>query len=433
MRRVVITGLGALTPIGNTLEELWCALVDCRSAIAPLCLPTAPLLPAGRAGQIHSFTPAVFNIPQKSLKVMNKTIQYALAASTRAVADAALAGSGYLPHEIGLYLGVNGIQYTAEELFLASYEAGGKDMRRYMDPEHQTVGEPIVFRDPDAAVHPLWPLSVLANMALCHIAIHHNIQGRNLAFSSIDASGMLAIGEAFAAIRRGELDIILAGGSYGLNTLDLLSLDRCGVLAHGDAVSIPFDRRRSGCVAGEGAALMVLEERERARKRGARIYAEVAGYCSWCDATVEPFAKSVVPESHLPLCRCIKGALQDAGCEPDAISLVYADGKGTVHNDRQETRAYEEIFNARCTTLPFATATPLTGYMFSAHGAFSALAAVLCIIHSMVPPLDNGVVLDEGCSLLFPKNTLKKQVTYVMANTFGFSGEHATLILQRHE
>lgn len=432
MRRVVVTGLGAVSPIGCTPEEIWHALTSCRSGITALHIDTAPSFPLKYAGQVHNFSPTAFGISSKSLKVMNKTIQYGLAASVCAVKDAGIDSGVYTPEEVGIYLGVNGIQYTAEELFLASYEAVGRDMRNYMNREYRTVGEPVTFSDPEAAVHPLWPLSVLANMTLCHIAIKHNFRGNNLAFSSIDVSGSLAIGQAYKAISQGEADVLLAGGCYGLNTLDLLSLLWCRVLAEGEAVCLPFDQRRSGCVPGEGAALLVLEELERARKRGARIYAEVAGFSSWCDTSVPPFEQSKDTSAHLPLRRCIEQALHDASCDPDAMSCVYADGKSTVEGDRREVCVYEEIFGDGCEAVPITSATPLTGYMFSASGAFGALGAVLSLTHGEVPPLANLETPDEGCRLFFPKKSLKKHMVYAMANTFGFSGEHTSLIFQRY-
>jgi|YNPNPStandDraft_1061719.scaffolds.fasta_scaffold00190_16 3-oxoacyl-[acyl-carrier-protein] synthase II len=427
MRRVVVTGLGAVSPIGNTPEHIWQALCACHSGLAPLKLSCAPSLPIAVAGQIQNFSPREFNIPVKSLKVMNKTIQYALAASSRAVADAGIRNV-YAPAEIGIYLGVNGIQYTAEELFLASYEAVGRDMRSYMNHEYRSTGEAVTFRDPDAAVHPLWPLSVLANMALCHIAIQHNFQGTNLAFSSIDAAGSQAIGEAFHTIRQGRAEVIVAGGSYALNTLDLLSLIGSGVLAPGDAACRPFDRNRAGCVAGEGAVLLVLEERTRALKRGARIYAEIVGYGSWCDTTGVLPHEGSSQNAHEPLCCCMEQALQDASCEPAAISCIAADGKSTPEHDRREAQAYGYLFGQYGATIPISSPTPLTGYLFSANGALNALTALLSLIHGMVPPLANHDAPDPDCALLFPKKTLKKNVAYAMANTFGFLGEHTTLI-----
>lgn len=429
MRRVVVTGRGAISPIGCTPEDIWDSLCACRSGIAPLRIASAPSLPVRDAGIIRNFSPRAYSIPAKSLKVMNKTIQYALAASACAVREAGIAGDEYRPDEIGIFLGVSGIQYTAEELFVASCEAVGGDMRQYMDHEHRAVGSAVALRDSDAAVHPLWPLSVLANMALCQLAIQHDFQGLNCAFSSIDAAGGQAIGEAFTAIRRGTADMIIAGASYGLNTLELLSLAGAGLLADNAAACRPFDRDRSGCVPGEGAAIFVLEERERAMKRGARIYAELVGYGSWC----APAAYSAPDDTraHEPLCRCLELALQDAELSPAAISCICADGKGTVREDRREARAYEQLFGACSAMPPLSTATPLTGYLLSAHSAFSAMAALLCLEHEAVPPLAHFNAPDQGCGLLFPKKTLKKQLEYVMSNTFGFSGEHTTLIFHR--
>lgn len=429
MRRVVVTGLGTISPIGTTLEETWNALINGVSGIKKISSPGAP---AGMAGQIKDFSPRAFNIPVKSLKVMNGTIQYALAASSRAVQHAGIADTDYDARRTGLALGVNGIQYTAEELFLASYEAIGRDMRNYMDEEHRLDGGPITLRDPGLAVHPLWPLSVLANMSLCHIAIQHNVQGPNLAFSSLDAAGSQAIGEAYRAIRQGICDIFIAGGSYGLNSLDMLSLSSLGLLAGGDEACRPFDRRRTGCVAGEGAAVLVLEELESAIRRHAPIHAEIIGYGSLFNGAADLFDLGDNTPDRNAMGACMLQALHDASLPAGEVAFINADGKGSIKGDLMEAAAYRDIFRDACADIPVSTSKPLTGHMLSASGAFAALATVLSVSRGIIPPTINHETPDEGCPLLLLKNALKKQIKYAISNTFGFSGEHTTLVFKHY-
>jgi 3-oxoacyl-[acyl-carrier-protein] synthase II len=431
-RRVAVTGLGAVSPIGTTLEETWNALLNGRSGIDRITSISAPSFPVSLAGEIKDFSPRAFKIPAKSLKVMNKTIQYALAASSRAVEHARLADAPYGARQTGLSLGVNGIQYTTEELFLASYESIGRDMRNYMDEEHRSDGVPITLNDPSLAVHPLWPLSVLANMSLCHIAIQHNAQGPNLAFSSLDAAGSQAIGEAYRAIRQGICDVFIAGGSYGLNTLDVLSLSSLGLLARRDETCRPFDRRRTGCVPGEGAAVFVIEELEAALRRGAPVYAEITGYGSFFNGAAERFDLARDLPDRQAMAACMAQALHDAALSPGEVDFINADGKGSVTGDLMEAGAYRDVFKDSCATIPVSTSKPLTGHMFSASGAFAALATVLSVSTGMIPPTINNETPDEDCGLMLPKIALKKQMRYAISNTFGFSGEHTTLVFKNY-
>jgi len=432
IRRVVVTGLGTVSPIGTTLEEIWNALISGVSGIKKITSINAPSFPVSMAGEIKNFSPRAFNIPAKSLKVMNRTIQYALAASSRAAGHAGIADTTYDARRIGLSLGVNGIQYTAEELFLASYEAIGRDMRNYMDEEHRLDGGPITLNDPSLAVHPLWPLSVLANMSLCHIAIQHNAQGPNLSFSSLDASGGQAIGEAYRAIRQGICDIFIAGGSYALNSLDVLSLSSLGLLARGEEPCRPFGQGRTGCVVGEGAAVLVLEELECAIRRRAPIYAEIIGYGSLFNGAADFFDLGADTPDRQAMGECMLQALRDASLSPGEVAFINADGKGSVTGDLMEAGAYRDVFRDRCADIPVSASKPLTGHMLSASGAFEALATVLSVSRGIIPPTINNETLDEGCSLVLPKNALKKQIKYAISNTFGFSGEHTTLVFKHY-
>jgi 3-oxoacyl-[acyl-carrier-protein] synthase II len=426
-RRVVVTGLGTVSPLGTTIKENWDALVAGKSGIGPVTSLSCPSFPVKTAGEVKLFKPAAYHISPKSLKVMNKTIQYAIAASFLAVKDAALSGKDYASRDMGLYFGVNGVQYTGEELLLASYESVNKDFRNYMNKEYRNEGVPIRAKDPTLAVHPLWPLSVLANMSLCHIAIQHDFQGSNIAFSSIDAAGSQAIGEAFEAIRHGAGNIVVAGGSYALNTIDFMSMAAEHLLSQPPGFCRPFDRLRDGCVPGEGSAVLVLEELSHAMKRGAHVYAEIIGYGSFFNGKAGCGSDSA--GGWQAMRECMQQALHEASLSPADIDYINADGKGSVIGDVLEARAVHDLFGG---SIPVSTSKPLTGHMLPASGAFEALATVLAVRESMIPPTVNCTDQEPECNLYLIKNALKKQIKYAISNSFGFSGEHTTVIFKHY-
>lgn len=426
-RRVVVTGLGVVSSLGNTVKENWQHLTEGKSGISRIEAPPSPSFPLKSSGAIKHFKPADYAIQPKSLKVMNITIQYAIAASHLAAEDAKISQQDYAGQEIGLFFGVNGIQYTANELLLASYEAVDKDLRNYMSGDHVTAGAPIKTRDPDLSVHPLWPLSVLSNMSLCHIAIHHNFQGPNAAFSSIDAAGSQAIGEAYKSIRQGAGDIYVAGGGYALNTIDILSLSSMELLSKNRDEVRPFDRLRDGCVPGEGSAVLVLEELAHAQKRKAPIYAEIAGYGSFFNGASDFCDTANSTAGCQAMQECMSRALKDASVDPAAVEYINADGKGTLHSDHMEAQAVHQMFGR---DVPVSTSKPQTGHMLAAGGAFQALTTVLSIKEGIIPPTINCTDQDPQCDIAVVKNILKKKIKYAISNTFGFAGEHTSLLFK---
>jgi len=431
-RRVVVTGLGAVTPLGNSVEENWKALIEARNGIAPICSFPTHTLPVCIAGEVKDFKPRSFGIHPKSLKVMNKTIQYALAGVHLALGDARLNKDDYEPSDVGIAWGVDGIQYSAEEFLLACYEAVGKDMKNYVCAEGDTAHAPIKTRDPGLAVHPLWPLSVLANMALCHIAIQHNLQGPNIALSSIDASGAQAISEAFKAIRRGGCDLYVAGGSYGLNTMHILSFASSDLLSTKNRACMPFDRERDGCILGEGGAALVLEDLGHAQGRGAPIYAEIVGSSFLCDGAGDRSCAQHSGTAWKAMSMCISSALQDAGLLPGDIDFIHASGSGTAAADSMEASAIEHVFGQTAGSVPVAAGKALTGHMLPASGAFDALATVLSIRDGCIPPTKNHTETDTDRRLnIITKKALKKEIKYAISNTFGFSGEHVALVFKK--
>jgi len=429
-RRIAITGLGVISPLGSTIQENWDALLKGTPGIDRISSFPDTSLPIQKAGEIKNFNPQSYRIKPKSLKVMNRTIQYAVAATALAVEDAQVTEQNYRPDEVGLTLGVNGIQYEPDDALLASYEAVGKDMRNYMDAEEKNSGHPITTKDPDLAVNPLWPLSVLANMSLCHISIHNNFQGPNMSFSSIDAGGAFAIGEAFKSIRHGENHTYIAGGSCALNITDILSLSSLNLLSEKTETCRPFDRFRDGCVIGEGAAMMVMEELEHAKKRGAKIYAEIVGFGSFFDGKDNSLNEGLYRQG---MDKCMESALDDASVPADDIDYINADGKGTPAGDMMEARAIKKVFGPTKTTTHVSTSKPLTGHMLSASSSFEAVSSVLSLKEECIPPTKNCIEKDPECDIsVVTGQAVKKEIRYAMSTSFGFTGEHTALLFKKY-
>lgn len=421
--RVVVTGLGMLSSLGDSIEQNWGALIQGQSGIGPIESYAHLRLPVATAGEIKNFRPGTYHVKPKSLKVMNRATQLALAATFLALRDAGMDAAGYRPEDVGLALGVEGIQYTAEESLLACYEAAGQDMRAYLAPTDRRACRPIVTRDPDLAVHPLWPLSALPNMALCHVAIQHQLQGPNVAYSSIDAAGAQAVGAAVQGIRSGQCSIYLAGGTCALSTMHFLSLSSAGQLSEPAGTCRPFDRRRDGIVLGEGAAMLVIEELAYARRRGARIYAEIIGYGSSVAGTIGPAEQG--------LAGSMLQAFEDGRVRATDIDYVNADGKGAVEADRLEAAALKHALGSRGTSVPVSTSKPLTGHLLPASGAYAAAATILAVQRDYIPPTVNCTEPDPLCELNLITNPLKKEIKYAISNTFGIMGENSTLVFKK--
>lgn len=429
IRRVVVTGLGIVSPVGNSRAQFWDAVLTGRSGIGPIPVRILPeAFPVATAGTVRDFNPRAYGIKPKSLKVMNATIQYAVAASHLALQEAGLAGArSQDAGEIGLYLGVEGLQYTAEDLLVASFEAVGRDMNNYFI-DVAADAPAIRPRDPALAIHPLWPLSVLPNMALCHVAIQHDIQGTNVTFSSLDSGGAQAIGEAFESIRAGDGEVYLAGGSYELNSMHLLSLASRGMLSREVQGWRLFDASSSGGVLGEGAAVLVLEEHGRAVRRGAPVLAEISGYAMAFSGNSPAGGEPPADAGD-----CIGRALAQATAEPSEIGCVTVDATGVVAVDRGSARSLSEVFGGCAVKPVVTTAAGLTGHMLTAAGAVHAAEAVLAVHSGRIPPATGvtGPVIGDcpapGTAVAFGPGRRR-----ALAHTYGLTGEHTALVVNEY-
>jgi 3-oxoacyl-[acyl-carrier-protein] synthase II len=412
-RRVVVTGLGAVTPLGNTAKATWDGFVNGRNGVGPVTLFDASDLEVQYAAEVRGFSAAGAANP-KDLRQMERGVQFALVAAREAVADA-------------------GLEYTDEEServgAIVGTAAGG--VIRIVEQE-----KVLETRGPDR-VAPMFLPYFLPDTASGVLAINLGIQGPNMAISSACATGTHAIGEAFETIRRDDADVMLAGATEAsllkVIMAGFINMKALGVRADAPArASRPFDRDRNGFVIGEGSAIMVLEDLERARARGAKIYCEVVGYGSGNDA----YHMVAPSEQGVGASRVMKAALRKAGkhagMPADEVDYVNPHGSSTPLNDKFETWAVKDVFGEHARTLTMTSSKSMVGHMFGAAGAVEALAAVKAVETSVVPPTINYETPDPDCDLDYAPNEAKeRKVRAAISNSFGLGGHNATIVFRR--
>lgn len=426
-RRVVVTGMGIVSPLGLTLEDNFDALINGKSGIGKINSFNCRQFPVKIAGEIEGFKPELYVKKKKTLKLMNRTIQFSVAATDMAIKDSGIEDVNIDPAKVGIALGVEGTQYTLDDIssvFEASAdENNGFDFQKFGSEGYRVV-------------NPLWPLTVLPNMSLCHIAINYNIQGPNMTFCSLVSGGAQAIGEATRAIKQNEADVFIAGGSGSTNPVTI------GYLALHDIFSSnndnpekacrPFDRDRDGIVIGEGAAILVLEELEHALKRNANIYGEIAGYSSSIYGDKLKNRNDLFKTNEIGAATCMRSALSDAGMNCDDINYINADGKATIDSDIAETLAVKRVFGDKAYKLSISSTKSMTGHLLTASASAEVIIGLLSIKHGIIPPTINLDNVDKECDLDYTPNRIKEaKVDAVMSNTFGLGGENASLIVKK--
>ncbi len=408
-RRVVVTGLGAVTPVGNSVGESWEALCSGRSGIGPITKFDAAAFDTRIAGELKGFDPIRY-VTKKEQRRYDNFIIFALAAAEEAAADAALSVVGPEAERTGVIIasaigGVETIETEKEALL-----AGG--------PRKMSV-----FAIP----------AVLANLAAGHVSIRFGARGPISCPVTACAAGTCAIGDAFHLIRCGRADVMFAGGTdAAITPMSIGGFNRMRALSVRNdepaKASRPFDRDRDGFVLGEGAGVVILEEMQHALNRGARIHAEVAGYGSTADA----FHMAAPPPGHEGAARCMKVALEDAGMRPEDIDCINAHGTSTPLNDAYETQAIKAAFGSHSRSLAVPSTKSMTGHLLGATGAVEAIFSVRSIEEGIVPPTINLDHPDPECDLDYvPHLARKRAVRTVMSNTFGFGGVNAVLILKK--
>ncbi len=410
-RRVVITGLGAITPLGTGVQKSWDALLQGRSGISRITHFDPGDLPVHIAGEVKDFDPADY-IEPKEIKKMDRFIHFALAASQMAVDDAQLKIDSSNADRVGVIIG-SGI--------------GGLPMI-----EHYTK---VLNERGYRRITPFFiPMSII-NLASGRVSIRFGAKGPNSAVVTACSSGSHAIGDAFKIIQRGDADVMIAGGSEAvISPLGVAGFTVMKALSRRndepEKASRPFDAERDGFVMAEGAGIVILEELEYARKRGARIYAEIVGYGMTGDAY---HITSPSPDGD-GAARCMSLAIKDAGVQPQEVDYINAHGTSTKYNDELETLAIKNVFGEHAHKLAVSSTKSMTGHLLGAAGGVEAVICVLSICNSIIPPTINLDNPDPECDLDYvPHRAREMEVRYALSNSFGFGGTNACLLFKKFE
>ena len=409
-RRVVITGIGALTPVGNTAEEFWASLTQGRSGIGPITKFDATGYPTRIAGEIRNFDEAKY-IDKKESRRLDPYLKYAIATSAMAVEDAALDPKKIDGTRFGVLIGsgIGGITTLID----------GEETRKTKGFDR---------------VSPFMIPMLIVNMAPGLVSMRFGAKGPNTSIVTACASGNHAIGDAARLIERGDADVMIAGGAEAI-IVPITMAGFCSMKAMStrndepEKASRPFDAARDGFVCGEGAGIVILESLEHAVRRDARIYAEVVGYGLTADAH---HMTAPDPEGD-GATRAMQLALNDAGIPPSAIGYINAHGTSTPYNDKFETIAIKRVFGDDARRLAVSSTKSMTGHLLGAAGGIEAVATVLALHHGMLPPTINYETPDPECDLDYvPNQARKMDVEYAMSNAFGFGGTNATLAFRKY-
>ena len=409
--RVVITGMGALTPLGETVDEYWDGLINGRSGIGPITLCDPSSYPSKIAGEVSGFDPGQYINPKEARR-MARFAQLAVAASGLAIEDAGLNLSKEDPERMGVVMGngVGGFPTTEDNARILA-DKGGMRMSPFFIP------------------------MILPNMAAANTSRVYGLKGYTSTTITACAAGNQAIGEAAEAIRRGAADVILGGGCEagicllglgGFNIIKALSTQN----EHPEKASKPFDAKRDGFVPAEGAAMLVMESLEHALDRGATILAELAGYGVSSDAfhLVQP------DEYGEGAARAIRWALENAGIGPGDVDYINAHGTSTLKNDQVETQAIKLVFGEQAHKVPISSTKSMIGHALGGAGAIEAVACIKTILESKIHPTINYSEADPDCDLDYVPNEARAQeVNTVLSNTFGFGGQNACLVFRKFE
>jgi 3-oxoacyl-[acyl-carrier-protein] synthase II len=426
MRRVVITGLGVVAPNGVGKEAFWKASVAGRSGVGPIRTFDASQHPVRVAAEVPDFdvTPYVPGPHRKSLKIMGRAARFGVAAAGLAVRDSGLELDRGDPERVGVVMGTGVVPVDLPEVAPLVAEACQGDGRLRVDRLGQCG---------NGALFPLWILKYLPNMTAAHISLIHNAQGPNSTITTACAAGTQAIGEAFRLIRRGDAEVVLSGGADSrVDPLLLLAYAALGALSRAcrapEEISRPFDGERDGFVLGEGAGVLVLEELEHARRRGAVIYAEVLGLGSSFDA----YAVTKPDPEARGAARAIRWALNEARVGPPDVDYINAHGTSTRLNDLMETVAVKRVFGEGARHLPLSSIKSMVGHLIGAAGAVEAAALALTLHDGVLPPTINHTHPDPDCDLDYVPNCAREQrVRTAVSTSFGFGGQNAALVMRR--
>lgn len=410
-RRVVITGVGAITPLGSTVDQFWENLTKGVSGIKRLSSFDPSLFTCQVAAEIPDFEAEKYFDP-KEVKRNDRYTHFAVAASRIAFEDSGLKGTQYEPEKFGVLIGTGiGGMRTIEIQTKRYYEGGPRKVSPFMIP------------------------SLIANIASGVVAIEFGARGPSYGIVSACASGAHAIGESFRKIKEGEVDVMLSGGSEAAIT-EIGFAGFCSMKAMSTAFNNeperscrPFDLNRDGFVMGEGAGVLVLESLEHALKRKAKIYAEVVGYGASCDAY---HITSPDPEGK-GLAVCLRKALEEANVTADEVDYINAHGTSTTYNDKFETAAIKIVFGEHAKKLVVSSTKSMTGHLLGAAGGIEAIASIKAIATGVIPPTINYETPDPECDLFYaPNKKIERKVDIVVSNNLGFGGHNASLVFKKY-
>lgn len=426
MRRVAITGLGVVAPNGVGKDAFWSACINGRSGVGPIRSFDASGHPVRIAAEVPDFDINAFVPTQhrKSLKIMGRAARWGVAAAGLAVQDSGLELVKENPERLGVVMGTGLVPIDLPEV--APMMADSCDDDGKLSTEK-------LGKKGSQALFPLWILKYLPNMTAAHISLIHNAQGPNNTIVTACAAGTQAVGEGFRLIARGDADYVLAGGADSrIDPLLLLAYSSLGALSQSnrraDEVSRPFDGLRDGFVLGEGAAILMLEELEHAKKRGAVIYAEVLGLGSSFDA----YAVTKPDPEAGGAARSIKWALQEAKVDPKDVDYINAHGTSTRLNDLMETMAVKRVFGEKSFELPLSSIKSMVGHLIGAAGAVEAAAMALTLHDGVLPPTINHTKPDPECDLDYVPNSARVlPIRTAISTSFGFGGQNAALVMRR--
>ncbi|MFA4135519.1 MULTISPECIES: beta-ketoacyl-ACP synthase II [unclassified Brevibacillus] len=409
MEKVVVTGMGVISPIGNTVNQFWNSLVQGKSGISPIDTFDTARNKTKIAGLVRDFDP-VERFGRKEARRMDRFCQFALAAVEEALEDAELQLDELDRERIGVYVGsgIGGVGTLLEQ--------------------HNVLRE----RGPERVSPTLVPM-LISNMAAAMISIKYGLYGPTMSPVTACSIGNTSIGEAFRLIRAGGADVVIAGGSEAAVTdISLASFSNATALSTRNddpaGASRPFDAKRDGFVMAEGAGIVILESESHAKKRNARMYAEVIGYGASSDAY---HMVATHPEGIGPY-RAMKWALQEAGAQPTDVDVISAHATSTELGDRSETLAIKKLFGDHAYHVPITANKSMTGHMFGAAGGAEAIALIKSLQEGIIPPTINQVERDPECDLDYVPNTARKATLDIgMSNSFGFGGHNAVIVLKK--
>ena len=420
-RRVVVTGMGMITPLGHDVETVWSALQAGKSGVGTISQFDASSFPTHFAAEVKNFDLAAYVDDVNDYKWSTSNTKFAIGAATQAVKDSGIQDISLDPTRFGIYLGAGEGQqdFPLFMRLISNSEVNGQiDLERFTE---------IGLKE----LNPYFEIEQEPNMPAGHLAGIFNAQGPNLNCLTACAASSQAIGEATELIRRGEADVMLSGGAHsmihpfgltGFNLLTALSTRNDDPLR----ASRPFDKNRDGFVLGEGSGMLILEELEHAKKRGAKIYGEILGYGSTADAyritDIHPEGRGAIG--------CIKMALRDAGLNPDQVDYVNAHGTSTSVNDKVETMAIKGALGEHAASTPVSSIKSMMGHLIAAAGSVEAITCLMAIRDQVLPPTMNYETPDPDCDLDYiPNEARRAKAEYALSNSFGFGGQNVSLIM----